>query len=126
VDYTPLFTFTSKIKDMKQLIVCCLLLFSACRPSPDKSTKQQPQKNGVGQQTAAQYEKNPKTIVMMKEDKKAFACKLSSPELQKKKNTVIAQLKSIIVEKVELTNGFSYKFKNTDAYSFCTEIPVAI
>ena len=51
----------------------------------------------------------------MNEDKKAFACRLSSPELQRRKSTVIAQLKSIIVEKVELSNGFSYKFKNTSA-----------
>ena len=51
----------------------------------------------------------------MKADKKAFACKLSSPELQKRKSTVIAKLKSMIIQKVELSNGFSYKFKNTDA-----------
>lgn len=100
---------------MKQLIVCCLVILSACSPSPDKTAKQQPKQYSVALQSAAQYEKNQKTIAAMKEDKKAFACKLSSPELQKRKATVIAQLKSIIVEKVELSNGFSYKFKNTDA-----------
>jgi hypothetical protein len=52
---------------------------------------------------------------MLKEPENTFSCKLSLPELQKRKSTVIAQLKSIIVEKVELSNGFSYKFKNTDA-----------
>ncbi|WP_217452218.1 hypothetical protein, partial [Mucilaginibacter humi] len=31
------------------------------------------------------------------------------------KRTVIAQLKNIILEKVELSDGFSYKFSNTDA-----------
>ena len=99
---------------MKQLIVCCLLLLVACSPSPEKAKQQSP-KNSVAQQSAVQYEKTAKTIATMKEDKKAFACKLSSPELQKRKATVIAQLKSIIVEKVELAKGFSYKFKNTDA-----------
>jgi isochorismate synthase EntC len=115
VDYTPLFIFTPKIKDMKQLIVCGLLLFSACCPSPEKATQQPVKKDTGKQMSVAQYEKNQKTIAMMKEDKKAFACKLNSPELQKRKATVIAQLKSKIVEKVELSNGFSYKFKDTDA-----------
>ena len=100
---------------MKQLIVCCLLLLTACCPSPEKTAKQRSQKDGLPQQSAAQYEKNQQTIAMMKADKQAFACKLSSPELQKRKSTVIAQLKSIIIEKVELSNGFSSKFRNTDA-----------
>lgn len=101
---------------MKQFIVCSLILLSACSPSPEKARVEQPGANDSSKQvSAAQYEKNQKTIARMKEDKKAFACKLSSPELQKRKATVIAQLKSIIVEKVELSNGFSYKFKNTDA-----------
>lgn len=100
---------------MKQLIVGCLVLFSACCPSLEKTSQQPTKKDSDKQISAAQFEKNQKTIAMMKEDKKAFACKLSSPELQKRKATVIAQLKSIIVEKVELSNGFSYKFKNTDA-----------
>ena len=65
--------------------------------------------------STTQYEKNQQTITTLRSDKQAFTCKLSSPELQKRKSTVIAQLKSIIVEKMELTNGFSYKFKNTDA-----------
>ncbi|WP_447641982.1 MULTISPECIES: hypothetical protein [Chitinophagaceae] len=100
---------------MKQFIVGCLLLFSACQPTPEKSAKQQPKQESVPQLTAAQYEKNQKALALMKADKKAFACKLSSPELQKRKSTVMAQLKNMIVEKVELSNGFSYKFKNTDA-----------
>jgi len=100
---------------MKQLMVCCLLLLTACCPSPEKTTQQRSKKDVLPQQSATQYEKNQQTITMMKADKQAFTCKLSSPELQKRKATVIAQLKSTIVEKVELSNGFSYKFKNTDA-----------
>lgn len=52
---------------------------------------------------------------MLNEHQKAFSCKLSSPELQKRKSTVIAKFKTIVVEKTELDNGYSYKFKNTDA-----------
>lgn len=96
-------------------MLCCLLTLTACCPSPEKTGRQQPQIDSIHQLSAAQYEKNQRTIAMMKADRKAFACKLSSPELRKRKSTVIAQLKSIIVEKVELINGFSYKFKNTDS-----------
>lgn len=114
MDYTPLFTFIAKIKDMKQLIVCGLFLFSACSLSPEKVNQQQSMATDTDKQQSVEQYENQKTITVMKADKKAFACKLSSPELQKRKNTVIAQLKSIIVGKVELSNGFSYKFKNTD------------
>jgi hypothetical protein len=42
-------------------------------------------------------------------------CKLTSPELQKRKETVIAGLKRQILEKEELPNGYAYKFAGTDA-----------
>jgi hypothetical protein len=42
-------------------------------------------------------------------------CKLSSPELQKRKETVLAELKSVIQEQKELFNGYSFKFKGDDA-----------
>jgi hypothetical protein len=41
-------------------------------------------------------------------------CKLTSPEMQKRKETVIASLKRKMIEKRELTNGFSYKFAGSD------------
>ena len=43
------------------------------------------------------------------------ACKLTTPELQQRKATVIASLKGQVLEKQELSNGFSYKFKGTDS-----------
>lgn len=41
-------------------------------------------------------------------------CKLTTPELQKRKATVIAELKSLILSRQELVNGYSYKFEATD------------
>jgi hypothetical protein len=41
--------------------------------------------------------------------------KLSSPELQKRKETVLAELKSSILEQKELFNGYSFKFSGDDA-----------
>jgi len=45
---------------------------------------------------------------------KPVTCKLTTPELQKRKATVIADLKALVLERKELDNGFSYKFKGTD------------
>ena len=46
--------------------------------------------------------------------KKEVSCKLTTPELQKRKATVIAELKALVLEKNELTNGYSYKFEGSD------------
>ena len=45
---------------------------------------------------------------------KPVTCKLTTPELQKRKATVIAQLKALVVIKKELSNGYSYEFEGTD------------
>jgi hypothetical protein len=49
-----------------------------------------------------------------KSNQTAFVCKLTSPELRKRKATVLASLKNKVVEKKELENGFAYKFTHTD------------
>lgn len=43
-----------------------------------------------------------------------LSCKLTTPELQKRKETVLAELKQQILEKKELPNGYSFKFKGDD------------
>jgi hypothetical protein len=45
---------------------------------------------------------------------KPVTCKLTTPELQKRKATVIAELKAIVVSRNELSNGFGYEFEATD------------
>lgn len=45
--------------------------------------------------------------------KKVLACKLTSTELQRRKEEIIAALKEKIVEKVELKDGYKYRFENT-------------
>jgi hypothetical protein len=48
-------------------------------------------------------------------DKKTnLACKLTSPELQKRKATVIDSLKKVMLEKKELDNGYSFRFPGND------------
>jgi hypothetical protein len=50
----------------------------------------------------------------MKTATKPITCKLTTPELQERKATVIAALKAIVVSRSELNNGYSYEFEGTD------------
>ena len=50
----------------------------------------------------------------MKTATKPVTCKLTTPELQKRKATVIADLKSLVLERTELKDGYSYKFEGKD------------
>jgi hypothetical protein len=43
-----------------------------------------------------------------------FACKLTTPELQKRKATVLESLRKEILEKKELPNGYAFKFSGSD------------
>ncbi len=44
-----------------------------------------------------------------------MACTLTSPELQKRKETVIASLKQQMLDKKELQNGYAFKFLGTNS-----------
>lgn len=43
-----------------------------------------------------------------------LSCKLTSPELQERKRTVIVNLKNLVLEKIETENGFRFKFEGSD------------
>jgi hypothetical protein len=43
-----------------------------------------------------------------------LTCKLTTPELQQRKKTVIAELKGHVLEKWETAGGFKYKFEGSD------------
>jgi|SRR5690606_29648835 len=48
------------------------------------------------------------------EDSPALACKLTTPELQRRKATVLANLRRQLIKKKELPNGYAFTFKGTD------------
>ena len=50
----------------------------------------------------------------METSTKPITCKLTTPELQKRKATVIADLKALVLERNELEDGYSYKFEGKD------------
>ncbi len=43
-----------------------------------------------------------------------LSCKLTTPELQQRKKTVIAELKTLVLEKTEIDSGYKYKFNGSD------------
>jgi hypothetical protein len=43
-----------------------------------------------------------------------LSCKLTSAELEERKTDVLSVIKRKILDKKELSNGYSFKFKNTD------------
>jgi len=46
--------------------------------------------------------------------KNKVACKLTSPELQKRKKEVLVLLKEKVLKKKELKDGYKFKFEGTD------------
>lgn len=43
-----------------------------------------------------------------------LTCKLTTPELKKRKATVIAELKALVQDRKELDHGYQYGFEGTD------------
>lgn len=51
---------------------------------------------------------------IMRSETKTIACKLTTPELQNRKRTIIAELKNAIREREETEHGVKYAFEGTD------------
>jgi hypothetical protein len=47
-------------------------------------------------------------------EKAQLSCKLTTPELQERKRTVIAELKNLVLEQTETQTGIKYKFDGSD------------
>jgi hypothetical protein len=54
------------------------------------------------------------TTTTMEKTAKPISCKLTSVELQKRKTTVIAELKALVLSRHELTDGYGYEFEGND------------
>lgn len=63
-------------------------------------------------QSLKAQEKTSSMKTLMEEAK--LSCKLTTPELQERKRTVIAELKNLMLEKVETDKGYKYKFDGSD------------
>lgn len=55
-----------------------------------------------------------KTAMKDLKERAKLTCKLTTPELQERKRTVIAELKGLVKERREETNAVRYKFESSD------------
>lgn len=55
-----------------------------------------------------------KNVMKDLNERAKMTCKLTTPELQERKRTVIAELKTLVKERKEETNAVLYKFESTD------------
>ncbi len=94
----------------------CTIILQSCKTSQNKPFSKEAQSSS----THTTQSKQSKNTVMKTKDsilqnqETSFVCKLTTPELQQRKKTVIALLKKQVLETKELANGFAYKFEGTD------------
>lgn len=50
----------------------------------------------------------------MNKETVSVTCKLTTPELQERKRTVIAEVKQLVIQRAETANGTTYKFDDSD------------
>lgn len=95
---------------LKKLLLPFLSLFVLQSCSDDKVCKDE---KCIKPQTTQSKIKQESMIATNQDGE--ISCKLTTPELQKRKETVLASLKKQILEKKEVPNGYSFKFAGTDA-----------
>jgi len=102
----------SKFLSVAFLLFCCLAVKSQTTKPAEKCNGECCKQN----KQVKNERSNGKPVVMMEiaPKKKEIACKLTSPEMQKRKAEVIALLKIKVLEKQELHNGYKYKFAGID------------
>lgn len=97
----------------KQLSIClfglCFLFVCNSGCKDEKCKDEKCAKNEIKQKPAEQ------DGTIAKNSDQEISCKLTSAELQKRKETVLGSLKKQMIEKKELPNGYSFKFAGTDA-----------
>lgn len=112
VDYTLRFTFTENLlmRTYFILVAICAGLVGCCTDSDAQCSKncQGTKKQNKSTSILKTSQMSPGNVA------KPFACKLTTPELRKRKDEVIEILRKKVLEKKELDNGYSYKFSGED------------
>jgi len=67
----------------------------------------------IGLHLSSSAQEKTKDMKTLNEQAK-LTCKLTTPELQQRKKTAIAELKNQVLDKVETDQGFKYKFEGSD------------
>lgn len=95
---------------MKKMILLPLICF--CTLQSCNNSEKCNDKKCTGPQMS-QIKINQDSVTAVNNDAE-ISCKLTSDELQKRKETVLANLKKQVLEKKELANGYTFKFAGTD------------
>ncbi len=85
-------------------VLVCMMLAS-CSDKPVTESKTEKEKTLTCSDDACRAKSKPGELT----------CKLSSPELKKRKETILASLRKQVLEKKELSNGYAFKFSGSDA-----------
>ena len=92
--------------------ICCLLV--ACQGQEKEACGEECRRIPGSKTSSPQKELSMKQPLFDLGTDSPMVCKLSTPQLQERKQTIIAELKKAMLEKVALDNGYAYKFKATD------------
>jgi hypothetical protein len=101
-----------KILSSSFLLLCCFAGNAQTTKPADKCTDECCKETKQTKKSTSTIKPVVMTETLAK--KKVIACKLTRSELQKRKAEVIEKLKSKILDKQELTDGYKYKFNGTD------------
>ncbi len=101
---------------MKRLLSAALLIVVAACTQP-KENKTVESRSDTTMKTAdtSEVASDCSPECEAKGNTRELTCKLTTPEMRERKATVLASLKKQIVSKKELSNGYAFQFKGTDA-----------
>jgi hypothetical protein len=122
VQLSALYILTLKLKRIMKIVTALLSFFSLLTIGTNAQTKKPTTHHCSSEADCCNQNKtkgtlqNPKTVFPMTTPAKIkqVTCKLTSPELRKRKEEVIAVLKCKVLEKEELKDGYRYTFEGSD------------
>jgi hypothetical protein len=97
------------MKKIITLVILSICLFQACENKNTKGCENNCCNKKSDNQGSAEKNK-----IVITDTTHAISCKLSSAELQKRRADVLSVLKTKILEKKELRDGYSFRFENSD------------
>jgi len=91
------------MKNIFTLLIMSLLILSACQQSSESATNKVRVVSGHKKDDCC------------KRPVGELVCKLTTPEMDARKATILTSLRKQVLDKEELTNGYSFKFIGTDS-----------
>lgn len=96
------------------IIGAAVLLIGSCQMNETKKTNTNSTPLTKKKKEKAKKEACTDSCCDTGKNETVLACKLTSPELRKRKETILASLRKQVVKKKELPNGYAFTFVGTD------------